>query len=191
MTTTPVYDLLRDAMDNRYDHSVTRLAEAFDVPVQSASKWLHENERKRTKPNPDSCEKIAIGLSLDPDYVLELAGHRKPRLLAQARISAWRQSVHAQVDGWIDAVGEENESVYWDYLKAQGDTGVKLIRKTRTAVSESGDTAVNPPVSDPASTIRELGKNADGPLTPSKRTPLGIEKALVAVLATANQALAA
>ena len=69
-------DLLREAISQRYGGNMTRLAEVLDVPVQSVSKWVAEDERKRTVPGPASCQKIARGLNLDPDYVLELAGHR-------------------------------------------------------------------------------------------------------------------
>lgn len=77
--TTAVFELLHDAMRDRYGGSVTRMADAFGVPVQSVSRWVHEDDHKRTTPRPLACEKIAIALDLDPDYVLELAGHRKPR----------------------------------------------------------------------------------------------------------------
>lgn len=77
--TAAVFELLRDAMRERYGGSVTRMADDFGVPVQLASKWVAENPQKRTIPSPASCDKIADGLNLDPDYVLELAGHRKPR----------------------------------------------------------------------------------------------------------------
>ena len=74
--TDSIHDLLREAISQRYGSNMTRLADALDVPVQSVSKWVAEDERKRTVPGPASCQKIARGLKLDADYVLELAGHR-------------------------------------------------------------------------------------------------------------------
>jgi hypothetical protein len=74
-----IYDLLSTAMRERFGGSVTRLAQACDVSVALASRWVHEDEKKRIVPGPTSCEKIASGLDLDPDYVLQVAGHRKAR----------------------------------------------------------------------------------------------------------------
>jgi|SRR5579859_1939131 len=74
--TVTISDVLRESMQSRFGGSVTRLAEACDVSVQLASKWVAESERKRITPGPKSCQKIAAALGLDPDYVLELAGHR-------------------------------------------------------------------------------------------------------------------
>lgn len=74
--TDSIHDLLREAIKQRYGGNMTRMADVFDVPVQSVSKWVAEDERKRTVPGPASCQKIARGLGLDPDYVLQLAGHR-------------------------------------------------------------------------------------------------------------------
>ena len=39
-------DLLREAISQRYGGNMTRLAEVLDVPVQSVSKWVAEDERK-------------------------------------------------------------------------------------------------------------------------------------------------
>ena len=69
-------ELLREAIAQRYGGNMTRLAEVLEVPVQSVSKWVADDERKRTVPGPASCQKIARGLGLDADYVLQLAGHR-------------------------------------------------------------------------------------------------------------------
>jgi transcriptional regulator with XRE-family HTH domain len=74
-----IYELLSGAMRERFGGSVTRLAEACEVSVALTSRWVHEDEKKRIVPGPASCEKIASGLDLDADYVLEAAGHRKPR----------------------------------------------------------------------------------------------------------------
>ena len=74
--TDSIHDLLREAIKQRYGGNMTRMADVFDVPVQSVSKWVADDERKRTVPGPASCQKIARGLDLDPDYVLQLAGHR-------------------------------------------------------------------------------------------------------------------
>ena len=74
--TDSIHDLLRAAIGQRFGGNMTRLAEAVGAPVQSVSKWVADDEGKRTVPGPTSCQKIASGLDLDADYVLELAGHR-------------------------------------------------------------------------------------------------------------------
>ena len=72
--TESLRDLLREAIAQRYGGNMTRLAEALGVPVQSVSQWVAED--KHRVPGPTSCQKIARGLDLDVDYVLQLAGHR-------------------------------------------------------------------------------------------------------------------
>ena len=72
--TATLRDLLRDVIAQRYGGNMTRLAEAIGVPVQSVSQWVAED--KHRVPGPANCQKIAHGLDLDPDYVLQLAGHR-------------------------------------------------------------------------------------------------------------------
>ncbi len=113
-----IYELLSDAMRERFGGSVTRLAEACGTSTALASRWVHENERKRMIPSPASCEKIALGLRLDPDYVLQLAGHRKPRPGQPA----------SQVQPELDA-----------HLARYGETLSKYPRALRQAIIEANE----------------------------------------------------
>ncbi len=101
--TPAITDLLRETMQERFGGSVTRLAEACDVSVQLASKWVSENARYRVTPGPASCEKIAAAFCLDPDYVMELAGHRKPRADA-ADLDQVEQLIRARTAEMREAV---------------------------------------------------------------------------------------
>jgi hypothetical protein len=98
LTVITIYDLLNEAMRDRFGGSVTRLSDACSVSVALGSRWLHEDERKRIVPSPGSCEKIASGLGLDPDYVLEAAGHRHPQTVREGlnpRLAAFLAQVEA------------------------------------------------------------------------------------------------
>jgi len=119
-----------------------RFADEVGVSFGLVYKWLDENADTRVTPGPSSCEKIAAALGVDADVILELAGHRKPRR-ARAHISARRQAVRDQVDRWLAAVGEDNEEVFWNSLKAHGDSTVALINNVGTAVNAPAHTAVN------------------------------------------------
>jgi transcriptional regulator with XRE-family HTH domain len=97
----PVFDLLRTVVHERFGGSVTRLAEACGVSIQLASKWVAEDPRKRVTPGPASCEKIADALGYDPDYILELAGHRRQRgqpTQLDPRLAAFLATIEA---GWL------------------------------------------------------------------------------------------
>lgn len=57
--------------------SMTDLARRAGVSKQAVGQWLSEDEFTRVSPRPIYCEKIAAALGVDPDYILELAGHRR------------------------------------------------------------------------------------------------------------------
>jgi transcriptional regulator with XRE-family HTH domain len=148
--TDGIYRLLRQAIDEQFEGNLTALADRLGVPVQSVSKWAYENPAKRTNPWPASCAKIAQGLGLDYDYVLELAGHRPARSAeehAQAQVTAWRQAVHEQLERWIAAVGPQYEEFFWRNLKTYGESTVALFRDMGSAVMAPHDGAVNGAVS--------------------------------------------
>ena len=188
--TDGIYRLLRQAIDERFNGNLTALADALGVPVQSVSKWVYENPSKRSNPWPASCAKIADGLGLDHDYVLELAGHRPPRPAAewaQARVTAWRQSIHERLEYWIAAVGPQYEEYFWQHLKNEGDSSVAFIRGLGVAVNQVSDGAVNAVVSGHGTGDFEDEDAADGGLTMSYRAA---RVRLAGLLPIANAALA-
>jgi transcriptional regulator with XRE-family HTH domain len=69
---------LREAMRAR-GWTIPKLAEACDVAVGLAQRWVSDNPRYRVTPSPASCEKIATALGVDLDETLAIAGHRPPR----------------------------------------------------------------------------------------------------------------
>jgi transcriptional regulator with XRE-family HTH domain len=73
-----VNEYLRETVVTR-GWTIPRLPDACDVAVGLAQRWVSENPRYRVTPNPRSCEKIAAALDIDPDYLLEMAGHRHAR----------------------------------------------------------------------------------------------------------------
>lgn len=143
--------------------TIARLAEACDVSDGLAAKWVSENPRLRVIPSPKSCEKIADALGVDPDEVLELAGHRKARE-PRTEVDARRQAVRDQLDRWLTAVGPDNEEYFWQHLKAQGDSAVNLIKRIGTAVNGESEDAVNAAVSQRAERGRKRRKGPNGPL---------------------------
>jgi hypothetical protein len=52
------------------------LARATDLKIQVVAKWLSADLSKRITPNPTSCRLIGRALDVDPDLMLEAAGHR-------------------------------------------------------------------------------------------------------------------
>jgi transcriptional regulator with XRE-family HTH domain len=181
-----LFDVLKSALRER-DWTIPYFARMCAVSPQLAYKWLAEHESQRIIPGPKSCEKIAAALGFDPDYVLELAGHRKPRQ-PRADIDARRQVVRDQLDHWLAAVGPENEEYFWQHLKAQGDSAVDLIRRIGTAVNAEGEAAVNGAVSERAKRGRRRGNDLGGPLIPRKHPA---ERPLRGSHAAANERLAA
>jgi transcriptional regulator with XRE-family HTH domain len=146
--------------------NVSKLAEACNVSIGLAAKWVTDNPRYHVQPGPTSCAKIAAGLGVDADYVLELAGHRAPRPAADwahARVTAWRQSIHEQLEAWISAVGPQYEEFFWRYLKSQGDSTVAMLRDLGIAVNPPSGGAIKravKPAGKPTSTRRRRGGGA-------------------------------
>lgn len=73
-----VFEFLRTELRARR-WNMSDFARAAGVSKQAAGQWLSEDASTRLIPSPASCQKIAAALGIDPDYILELAGHRKPR----------------------------------------------------------------------------------------------------------------
>lgn len=73
-----LFDFLKTELRAR-DWSMTDLARKAGCSKQIVSQWLAEDEAERIVPGTKSCQKLAAALGVDEDYVLALAGHRKPR----------------------------------------------------------------------------------------------------------------
>ncbi|GAC1647966.1 MAG: hypothetical protein NVS4B6_22710 [Mycobacterium sp.] len=120
----------------------------------------------------ESALRIARMTGLPTRQVLEAAGldvDLFPESAAKAAIESKRQAVRDQLDRWLNAVGEANEDVFWDYLKAHGDSGVDLIQRVKTAVSATNEGAVNASVSDRGKRGRPRPGDTDSGLTFPKR----------------------
>ena len=159
----PIHSLLRAELETRFANNLSRMGEACDASPSMVSKWVSEDTRRRSVPSPSSCARIAAALGLDPDYVLELAGHRQPRE-PRAEVDARRQAVRDQLDRWLAAVGPEYEQLFWNQLKAQAESTVALIQQIGTAVNANGEAAVNAAVSGRSKRGRSVGETPNGPL---------------------------
>lgn len=105
-----------------------------------AYRWLAEDEAYRIVPSPQSCEKIATALSYDVDYILELAGHRKPRP-DQPPMSALKRDIQARtarmmemveaVEGVPDAYVETYLRKVFDGFEAGLADAIDLVLKFR------------------------------------------------------------
>lgn len=155
-------EFLKEEMALRH-WNVSRLAEACDVSIGLAAKWVSDNPRYHVRPSPTSCAKIAAALGVDLDRVLELAGHRAPSA-ATAEVSARSRAVQEQVERWIAAVGPENEEYFWRHLKAQGDSTVALIQGLGTAVNPDPDGAINSGVSASSKASERRRRRGNGGL---------------------------
>lgn len=139
-------DFLRQAMKERA-WSIPRLAEACDVNPGLVARWVSKNARYRVTPGPASCKKIAAALGLDPDYVLELAGHREH--------TRPREPVEADTDDPVDqairARMKAFESIVRTYPKAVRlsviEANIKMAELFRdmTTVTGPGDDTVSEP----------------------------------------------
>ncbi len=160
-------EYLREALRARR-WTIPQFAEACDVSTGVAQKWVTPNSRNRSNPGPASCEKIAAALGVDVDYVLELAGHRKPRQ-PTPDVGALRQAVRDQLDRWLTAVGPAYESYFWRNLKAHGDLAAAFIQEVmqepKTAINEGSKAAVSSVVSKPTARTRRRRRGPGGPLT--------------------------
>ncbi|HXJ32346.1 MAG TPA: helix-turn-helix transcriptional regulator [Gemmatimonadales bacterium] len=109
-----LFDYLKAELRAR-DWSMTDLARRAGCSKQIVSQWLAEDEVERIIPGPKSCLKIADALGLDPDYVLELAGHRKPREQAAApnpRLAAFIS--------WVETAFHAMTAQEWDVREPAG-----------------------------------------------------------------------
>src|SRR5215831_5052192 len=171
--------LLRQAISERFEGNLTWTADSLDLPVQSLSKYVHVDPALRTNPSPSSCLKIARGLGRDYDEVLELAGHRPPRT-AQQKVTAWRQSVHDQVDGWLAAVGPGQEEFFWRHLRPQAEATLDLMAElSPSAVSSGNDGAI--------SSAAERGNGAQAEKGRRGRPPLRVSYWLAKQLANLSR----
>lgn len=158
----------------------------------TVSRWLSGD----AKPDYESCLRLAQITGMSAALVLETVG-LDPQLipanpgLASAEVDARRQSIRSQLDEWMNAVGPENESYFWEYLKAHGDSGVDLIKLVRTAVSESGDAAVNAAVSGRGKRGRKPRDGGNGRLTVGQRSTRDARDRLTTSHVLAKQRLAA
>ena len=185
-----MFEFLKTTMRER-GWNIARLAEACDVDISLASKWVSENARRRVIPGPASCEKIAAALDLDPDYVLELAGHRKPRVdksetdnrRVRAYIARRQQSQQEELDRWLKVIGprmgrDAAEAYYWETVKRRDDAAAEqvdvildLYARLESAVSEPATTAVSASVSGPVRRTRRRRGDSGGGLTAAWRRP--------------------
>jgi transcriptional regulator with XRE-family HTH domain len=159
---------LRQAMRDR-GWTIPQLAEACEVAVGLAQRWVSENPHYRVTPNPLSCAKIATALGVDLDQVLALAGHRVSPTSGRTRLAARLRAVEEQYERWIAAVGPENEEYFWRHLKVQGDSTVDLIRGVGVAVNTASDTAVSKGVSASGASDNALDGGADRALSADYR----------------------
>jgi len=167
-------DYLKIALHDR-NWTIPQAARHFGVSMQLVYKWMAEDPATRITPGPRSCLKIAEALDADADFVLELAGHRKPSPESAAdQVSALRQSARAQLEEWLNAVGPQYEQAYWDYLKTHGSSAVILVRSIGTAVNTGGEGAVNSVVSGRAKRDRRPRNDPDSTLTHGQRTASGM-----------------
>lgn len=156
-----------------------------------AQKWVSPNPRNRSTPSPLSCEKIAAALGEDVDYLLELSGHRKPRVdlaplktRGEQELLRRQQSRRQQRDEWVRALGpkmgeDAAEAYFWETIKHHEDavdatlrsmlnvlgrTDVTLIEPT-VAVNASGQVAVNAAVSERRKRTARRAADPEEPLT--------------------------
>ncbi len=172
--TATLRDLLREAIAQRYGGNMTRLAEAVGAPVQSVSKWVADDERKRTVPGPISCQKIARGLDLDADYVLALAGHRPAD---NSRVDIGQSELDARLARLSHVLGRYPRA-FWvvvlDAFDRMADVGEVFPVGPVSASAEGGVNATD------ASLTRD-SHGSDGQLTASQSP---IRRTFAAALAT-------
>jgi hypothetical protein len=137
-----IYDLLRAAMRDSFGGSVTRLSEACAVSTALGSRWVHEDERKRIVPSPASCQKIANGLGLDPDYVLELAGHRLAGASSAEPLDELETLIRARTAEMRDAVRDTPREFWATIIKATFDRAIDGARDMAHLLAQAEDRRV-------------------------------------------------
>lgn len=160
-----LFDFLKTELRAR-DWSMTDLARRAGCSKQIVSQWLAENEAERITPGPASCRKLADALGVDPDYMLVLAGHRKPRpeqaLPDEAELTASK---------FIGALRD----VPRQFWAAVVDASVALANAYADAPgSPEGSVSERPvpPVSDPRDFTNKRRRSTDKPLGNSKHSAL-------------------
>jgi transcriptional regulator with XRE-family HTH domain len=138
------------------------VATNIQVDTAQLSRWRHG-----AVPRPQQIVRLAEYFGVDAGELMAVAypmGKSVSReQQAQARVSAWRQSVHEQLERWISAVGPQYEEFFWRYLKSQGDSTVAMLRDLGIAVNPPLDGAVKhvvKPTGKPTSTRRRRGGGA-------------------------------
>lgn len=159
-------DFLRMHMST-HKWTTRQFADQTGVSPQVAYRWLAPDARYRIIPSPASCIKIALVFGVDPDVVLELAGHRMAHGLT-TEPTAIRQMACAQLHGWLDAVGERNERSFLELLIAYGSSTVATIRQITAAVSHEANGAVSASVSETHAPRAKHRSRQEPPLTPSQ-----------------------
>lgn len=174
-------------------HSVVLLArKVYDASMQEFSVWLPERLRQLglsnsdlerasgvsnsiiwrwqngtpRRPSPANLEKIAPALGVPYEDLMKMCGYLSGKPVA-APVSPIRQVAHAQLDHWLNAVGEDYEAYFTDSLKAHGDSArdlIELARAARTAVSTTSSGAVSHGVSGQAKKSKMPKKGGKGPL---------------------------
>jgi transcriptional regulator with XRE-family HTH domain len=134
---------LRQAMRER-GWTIPQLAEACDISLGLAQRWVSQNPRYRVIPSPASCAKIAHALDLEADYVLEVAGHRQPTTLADPVQS----ELDARLAHLSRVLGHYPRAFWLAVIEASermADAG-QLLERPVNAVEQGGVNAAKPVV---------------------------------------------
>jgi hypothetical protein len=160
---------------------LTDLSKAFDdisgaelgrqlggLNKSSVSHWKAGQER----PEPETVVKIADLFGYDRIELMKLAKYLpgEPQPLPDPR----RQAQHKKLDEWLNAVGSEYESLFWDALVGQAETTRELIERLRTAVSTNPDPAISNVVSSPVPHGRKRSRSPRPPLQTPQHTPTAL-----------------
>lgn len=161
--------------------NVSRLADACDVDIALAARWVAENPKRRVVPGPKSCAKIAAALDVDPDYVLELAGHRERRtddLAAPDRLElAFRASL-PELREVLDGIDE----IYWQPIigkflrRAIGEARdyAALVRELRATMPLARGSRANAGRSDTASARGTASSSRSAAVDDASEGPLSV-----------------
>lgn len=130
----------------RRDWNVSRLADACDTGISLVARWVTDDPKRRVRPSPASCQRIAKALNVDVDYVLALAGHREdmPRTTERREVDP----VQAELDQRLERLSQllsPYPRSYWSTLIDVFERMATLPEATR-AVSTPADQAVSRPV---------------------------------------------